>query len=578
MRAFGKHHTDFEILCSAEAPIDPPAESEEAPEPAPPSEEAEVAEAPTEVQEPIIEEKVEDNPAAEPQEEVQNEEPPAEIASEPEKVEEQIVESEPVLDDAPKGVEEQPAEPEAAAEDAPKDVEEPEHSPADDSPKDVEAPEEPKDVDKSSIPVAEIAVGAAAIGVIGMIAANMDAGKEEPITDKGLVDEPQTLEDVAEEPAKIDAPPSPKSDKRSSKHRSSRHSTHSSRHSSSKEKDSPSEDSHRPHSHRRRRDSDNSLMAMFTPTSPKKQPSRHDSGYSQGSGGSSHRRHRTPEEQAAHDKRKAERAAKAKPTESESAVVDGPAGVPVVVPNVPRRLSSRRHSHSYGSKSDDKRPQILKGESVVKSPFMARKDEPHIKEEVKEVKKPIIERPRFSIDGERPPSAVRKEKGRSHSHRDRGSRHSRERSSKESQEREERHRKQREERQKKERDEIEKYRVEKEREARKVRREAEKQMLVAREEVAEEGRRQREKEDEERRIRREERRRRREAEDKAAEEGSGSVKGKEPERERERIRKPRSDGSKDSNRHRERRREREIPKEDKSPLKSLWSSAKKVFG
>ena len=286
-------------------------------------------------------------------------------------------------------------------------------------PVEVEVSEEPKE---STFPVAEIAAGAAAIGVIGIIAAHLDTEKEAPITDKGIVDEPQTLEDVAEAPTKLDSPPSPKSDKRSSKHRSSRHSTHSSRHSSSKEKDkgSPTEDSHRPHSHRKRRDSENSSKALFTPTSPKKQPSRHDSGYSQGSGSSSHRRHRTPEEQTAHDKRKAERAAKAKLAESGGVVVDGPADGPAAAPDVPRRQSSRRHSHSHGSKDDDNRPRLLRGESVVKSPFMASKDQPHVKEEVKEVKKPIIERPRFSIDGERPPIAARKEKGRSHSHREIG--------------------------------------------------------------------------------------------------------------------------------------------------------------
>ena len=436
------------------------------------------------------------------------------------------------------------------SEDLAKEVEEPqlEFSLVCDEPAN-EVPAAPMEVDAS-----EIATGAA-LGVIGMIAANLDNDK---ITDKDIVEEPKEL-----------APTSPKSDrdKRSSKHRSSRHSTHTSRHHSSREKDSLTDDSHH-----RRRDSGNSFKALFTPTSPKKSD-RRDSGYSQGSGGS-HRKQRTPEEQEAHEKRKAEhRAAKAK--ESESAAVDGPAR-----PEASRRISSRQHSTSHSSK-EDRRPKMLKGESIVESPFIAKKDEPHIKEEVKEVKKPIMERSRFSVGGETPNSAARNEKGRAHSHRDRGARHNRERKT--------------DDRHNKERDEKDKDKVEQEREARRVRKEAENEMEVAREEVSESERRQKEKDDEERRIRREERRKRREAEEIAAGEGRGK------EQERDRVRKPRSDASKDgererevkplrkprsdaskggerAERHRERYREHEMLKEDKSPLKSLWSSAKKVFG
>jgi hypothetical protein len=518
-----------------------------------------VTNSPDEVQEPLTEEKgevvplAEDSPPSEgipdPQEDVKVEGSSGEAPAGPENAEEPE-ESVPLPNDSPEAEE-------PLVEATP---------PSDDSRKETEAEEAPKDVEESSVPVAEIAAGAAAIGVIGMIAANLDSEK---IANRDIVEEPKELDDIAEKEGSPDAPPSPKSekDKRSSRHRSSRHSTHSSRHSSSKEKDSPSEESRRPHSYRKRRDSDTSFKNLIIPTSSKK-PDRHDSGYSQGSGGS-HKKQRTPEEQAAHDKRKAEhRAAKAKVAESESAVVDGHAEASGRATEAPRRMSSRRHSHSHSSKEgSDKKllDTIRRGESIVKSPFIVTKDQPHIKEEVREVKKPIMERLRFSIDGERPSNATRIEKGRVHSHRDRGSRHSRERKT--------------DDRHKKERDEKEKYRVEKEREATRMRRETEKQMVIARENVAEEARRKREKDDEERRIRREERRKRREAEERAAEEGKG--KEREHERTHTSSRKPRSDKSKDgerSDRHRERGRERETSKEDKSALKTLWSSAKKVFG
>ena len=591
---------DYHTLNSPEVPNETPTKNEPVAEEAPQlentNEETQVPISDTKEEEPPT--VVDISPSSEvpaPPEEMIDEEPSGEVLAEPEKLEEPVHESIAVLDEAPREVEEPDLEStlilgEVATEveesvqksasipdETPQDIEEPISEPLPISHiTEMEASEAPEDVEESNIPFAEIAAGAGAIGVIGMIAANLDSEK---IADKDIVDEPKELDDIAEKEAPLDDPPSPKSDKRSSKHRSSRHSTHSSRHSSSKEKDSPTEESHRHHSHRKRRDSENSLKALFTPTSPKK-PDRHDSGYSQGSGGSQNR-HRTPEEQAAHEKRKAEyRAAKAKLAESESAVVDGHADVPLTRPESSRRMSSRRHSTSHGSKEDHKRPDFLdtkKGESVVKSPFIAKKGEPHIKEEVKEVKKPIMERPRYSIDGERPSATAVKELGRVHSHRERGARHSRERGSKEDRQRKERDDK--DDRQRRERDDKERYRVEKDREARKVRKEAEKQLVLAREEVAEEAKQRRDKDDEERRTRREERRKRREDEERAADDG----KGKERERERTYIssKNPRSDGSKDgekSDRHRERRREMKIPKEEKSPLKSLWSSAKRVFG
>ena len=142
--------------------------------------------------------------------------------------------------------------------------------------------------------------------------------------------------------------------------------------------------------------------------------------------------------------------------------------------------SRRRQSQSHGSKEGaNKRVKLLditRGESVVKSAFLTNIN-PTIKEEIEEVKNHVIDRLRISIDGGRPKEAIER---KSHSH----SRHSTSR-----------HRK--------ERDNKDKYRTEKEKEARKVRKEAEKQMIVARDEVEEGARRQREKDDEEREIRRE---------------------------------------------------------------------------
>jgi hypothetical protein len=85
----------------------------------------------------------------------------------------------------------------------------------------------------------------------------------EVVIDQAIVEEPEPLPEVAEEPTPLDAPSSPKSDKQS-KHRSSRHSTRSSHHSSSKDR--------------------RSFKAFFTSPSPKTpKPIRHDSGISTGS-------------------------------------------------------------------------------------------------------------------------------------------------------------------------------------------------------------------------------------------------------------------------------------------------------
>lgn len=363
------------------------------------------------------------------------------------------------------------------------------------------------------------------------------------VTDKDVVHEPEQLPEATEDPTARDTPPSPKtSDKDRRRHRSSRHSTRS-HHSSSK--DGPTEELHRPH--RKRRESEIStkespLKAIFGPSSPKSpmkpsRPSRHDSGISTGSTGShrKHRSERTAEEQFAHDQRKEERR-KSKAVDSESPFVGGPADLPSpIFPPVPRRHSSRRYSStkSTGSKEDagDRRPKLLdlKGESVVRSPFMVT-DKPHIKETT--VQPPIIDRPRFSTDGERPKLATeRKRSSRHHSQS-----YSSHRSEKENRDR---------------------HKEEEEKEARRVRRERDKQMEIARLEIAENAKRKQELVDEEKRVRREERRKRREAEDKAA----GSEKGKERDREH---RRPHRDS-----------REKEKPKG--GALSSLWYSAKKVF-
>ena len=85
---------------------------------------------------------------------------------------------------------------------------------------------------------------AIAAGAIVEALNEKDPPLEPTMTDKAIVDEPESLPEVAEEPTTGGSPPSPKSSEkeRRHRHRSSRHSTSSrSHHSSSKE--SPFEDS-----------------------------------------------------------------------------------------------------------------------------------------------------------------------------------------------------------------------------------------------------------------------------------------------------------------------------------------------
>ncbi|KAI1428649.1 hypothetical protein F5Y12DRAFT_731114 [Xylaria sp. FL1777] len=103
-----------------------------------------------------------------------------------------------------------------------------------------------------------------------------------------------------------------------------RHRSHRSHHHSSRSRDSVSGDEHRHHRHRHHRSKDDSGQSLKTssdrsissrhdreePLRRHKEESRRQEGGHESSHGSSHRRHRTPEDQAAHDKRKEERRAR----------------------------------------------------------------------------------------------------------------------------------------------------------------------------------------------------------------------------------------------------------------------------
>lgn len=406
-----------------------------------------------------------------------------------------------------------------------------------------------------------IVAGAAAAVAVGAIVAEI-LSDDKPMTEKAIVEEPEQLPGVAEEPGSGETPSSPKSDKDKRRHRSSRHS--SSRHHSSSSKDVPREE--RP-SHKRRETEPAPKSSSPKTSARSSKPIRHDSGVSTGSTGSHrHRSERTPEEQAAHDKRKEEKRAKLR--EAEAGLSRSiPLGSTVMeeeeapMPAIPRRMSSsRRHSSgksatSHGSTADsDKRPNLLglKGVSVVKSPFVAT-DRSHVKEVVEKVKAPIIDRPRFSLDHERPKL----------SRRETTSHHTRS------------HRREKEERDK----------AEEERKARRSRREADKAMAAARAEVAEEARKLQEKEDEERRLRREERRlRKAEMEElqKTSEASGGNASEGSVGKRKKLVKERDGDAVRSKERvHRHRhRREKEKEREEKKPkgpLTSLFSSMKKVF-
>jgi hypothetical protein len=445
---------------------------------------------------------------------------------------------------------EEPSQPE---QEAPK--EEPVSAPAPES----QDPSEVTPQDKE-LPILEVAAGVA-VGAVAAAALASQDHHEEPeaqLSERAIVDEPEGLEEVIEEDVS-GGPPSPEPSKHR-KHRSSKHSKTSSRTLSSRE--GPTDDG-RPPLHRRRRESENSLKNMFfgttPPTSPKK-PSRHDSGVSAGSTSPHSRKHRsdrTPEEQAAHEMRKAARAAeKLKAAESGSGVANESAPLEIGSSSIPiRRSSTRRHSSSRSSgprDGEEKKPKLLdmKGESVVKSKLLVT-EKPHVKEELRRSdsqKIPIIDRPRFSMDGERPKHLEQSSATRHHnSHHHSSSR--------------------------KVREERDRHRSEEERELKKAREETRRQVEHARAEADEVSRRQQERDDEERRLRREVRRKRREEEERAAERSQdspeASVTGPKGRLVKER---PRQHQSSRSAREKEKERSK-----SKGPLKSLWSSAKKVF-
>lgn len=410
-----------------------------------------------------------------------------------------------------------------------------------------------------------IVAGAVAAIAVGVMAAEVLSNNK--VTEKAIVEEPEQLPGVPEEPSANAAPASPKSDKDKRSHRSSRHSR-SSYQSSSRE--IPHEE--RPQ--RRRRESEGSLKAVTPPQSSPKltKPTRHDSGVSAVSTSSGrHRRDRTVEEQAAHEKRKEERRLKAKqaetsktvPVPSESVVVDDPISE-APMPGILRRMStSRRHSISKSQNTTvdgDKRPKLLdlKGSSIVKAPFLA-SDKPHVKEVIEKIRAPPVERPRAPVEQERP--KLPKKDSSSHHQSSRSHR--------------------------REREESDAKRVEADRDARRARRESDRALEAARAADAEEAQKQRDKEEEERRLRREERRRKRAeleaaekaAEEKVAEEARAAKAAEDADREQDVERVRGSEGVRSKERvHRHRHRREKEKEKPKGPLNSLWSSAKKVFG
>ncbi len=251
----------------------------------------------------------------------------------------------------------------------------------------------------------------------------------------------------------------------------------------------------------------------------------------------------------------------------ENAIVDDVPTAEIIPSAVPKRTSSsRRHTSTYGGSShaDDKEHPIgklldLKGESIVKSPFLMGKS-PQTKEVEKkppQSRKPIMERARFSLDGEKPrfmEENNEREREREHKHR---------------------HRTREEKEREREREWGESPKD------RKIRRESAAKMEIVRREEAEAARRDQERDEENRRIKREERRRRRE-EREAAERGdlpASTTTGPESPvlspRERE-VRRERE------HRHHHRRvkerfEEERMKEKKKNPMVNLWTNVKKVF-
>ncbi|KAG9242438.1 hypothetical protein BJ878DRAFT_515500 [Calycina marina] len=439
-----------------------------------------------------------------------------------------------------------------------------------------------------SIAVA-VGVGAAA----GLLFGEVISDNNEKITEKDIVDEPEkmSLKDVTQNRTIGDKSSAKMDKRRSSKHRSSRHSTTQSK-LYSLGKDGPTEESLGAQTQRKRRDSETSssfkdIKSIFTSASSKK-PSRHDSGVSVGESSSHTKKQRSPEEKAAHDRRKEERRKALRELESVTAEISAVE----LAPSVPKRLSSRRNGssrHSQGVKGEsDEQPipvEPKRTESVVKSAiFMG--NEAQVKNvTTTEVKTPTKERARFANDVQDLEPLERQHTSHHHSRSHRSEA------------------------------DKERHRSEQEKEARRARKATEKQMEVARGQVEEESHRQREKDAVERQARREERRRRRAEDDKKREftekdaddvkiqrrrrremeekEGESSkLQRRRRENEDKAVENSTSTASKASRQDRDverpqtshrksgsratREKEREKGK-DKGPLKSVWSFLKKEF-
>ncbi|ODA80613.1 hypothetical protein RJ55_03572 [Drechmeria coniospora] len=152
-------------------------------------------------------------------------------------------------------------------------------------------------------------------------------------------------------------------DKDKERHRRHRHSHHSTSHPSrnrideGKERRRSTHNSHDSHgSHRHRIDSTHSSADMPAPR-------RHDSGYSGESSGSSGRRRRTKEEQAAHERRKLERTLKDKELQRRESSNKESKDKEAEIQTERGHRSSRRHSHLRHS-----RPEQRQSSSTDQSP------------------------------------------------------------------------------------------------------------------------------------------------------------------------------------------------------------------
>lgn len=498
-----------------------------------------------------------------------------------------------------------------------------------------------------------------------------DGDQGQPSGNAILEQREQLSSDNAIEPV---SPTSPSSHKK--RHRSSRHSSH--RHSSLRDLPfAPQPIQEEPLvTIRKRRDSESgtSFKAFLSgltgnkPTTPPPvpKPLRVDSGIDTGST-SSHGKHRrrvnagdvkdqvvetrlieaeqpkrnsrgrTVEEQEAHDKRKAERqASRALNDEKAEGTVQSPLLPPDSIPPNPRRLSSRRHSvsrsHGSGSKSKDEsarsgRTQREK-ESVVQVPTFLASNVAMVKETQEVLPKPRpsgVEHPTPTNEFSQPAPDGKAKKGPNyrdeHPRLDDRTRRSSRRHTSSSQSHPPRPDQERARDDQERRSKAAAGQLDKDKEARRIRRDEEKKLAIERAKVEEEARLAKEKDDEERAVRRAERRRKRAEEEQRIQEqerlDTEKRKGEEQARSRgaEKViafdvpkekRGNRSDkgdmarrAEKESRRDKDRgnevprergervhrnseRRNKELDRErekerSKGGFSSLWSSAKKAF-